>query len=521
MVRLNTGISRLARSMICRLTAMALCACLVVGAASAASPSTGASYRIDRSTLALGEPLILTVTRSLSLPSASLDALDLSGLAHDFEIQGRTLGRDSQQEDLVLTLYPRHVGRITLPSFGLDGRPPLVTVTDTSSTMPRVRFRVSVDPEEPLVRQASDLTIEACDDGTLQWKRPILSTTQGMTLRPINETEIITQRDGQRCTAHRWHWAATPTAVGRSALTLPTLEAGKFGTRLRFEPPAFEFHARPLPEWLPSEATVDAPEIVAEPLPQEAVIDRPIAWRVRVTGGYSTSALQALLALQMPPASDVATVAAYAPRVEPVPSLTVAPQHQVTLYLLPHQRGMWVVPDLWLPWYDPKTGQVERVHIPGSQIDVIDPIRQRWLMAGGLGAGLVLAFLGAVGLWKVAGWRFRRRQTLRKVICAQTPAEISMALRGFKLHRGDAPAATLRAWQFRIENQCTSQKLDALVDALERTRFGNSDTTINESTPNTSNTMALKELITVSANWLGSVRPRSQSWQASTPTRQK
>ena len=101
--------------------------------------------------------------------------------------------------------------------------------------------------------------LEACDDGMLLWKRPSLPSSEGLLLRPLGETEIITQRGGQRCTAHRWHWALLPTAAGQATVHLPVMEASKFGKRLRFAPPTLTVTAQALPAWLPTEAAVGQP----------------------------------------------------------------------------------------------------------------------------------------------------------------------------------------------------------------------------------------------------------------------
>ena len=477
---------------------MLLGACVSAGAA---PPQRVNPYRADRPTLALGEPLTLRITRAVDAAGSPLGALDLSPLTRDFEIQGRTLGRDSQQEDLVLTLYPRRVGRIELPALGQPGRAPVVTVTETSATMPRVRFRVSADPAEPLVRQATTLTLEACDDGSLLWQRPLLPTVEGLLLRPINETEIITQRDGQRCTAHRWHWALLPAAAGRMTLPLPMLEAGKFGTRLRIEPPPFELRALPLPPWLPAEAAVGTPEIVVEPLPAQAVIDRPIAWRLRVTGSYSATALQTLLALQIRPADKLAAMSAYAPRVELLAGMTVAPQHLVTLYLLPRARGPWAVPDLQLPWYDPQTGQLRQARVPGGRIDVIDPVRQRWL--AGLTAAAALAILSMTGawLWRSQAWRLRRRQFLRKLKQVRSTDELTRRLLSFAMPLRESPSPTLQTWRRRVDAQFLSTGLAELVETIERKRFGTMP--VNQSLPAPIDSLVLK-----TRAWLASLKPR-------------
>jgi hypothetical protein len=482
------------KALICLL----LCTGLSAGALSAQPVS---AYALNRSTLALGEPLTLRITRALGAASTPLDALDLSALARDFEIQERTAGRDSQQENLTLTLYPRRLGRITMPGLGQPGPLPVVTVTETSDTMPRVRFRITADPAEPLVRQPTTLTLEACDDGTLLWKRPQLPVVEGLLFRPLNETEIITQRDGQRCTAHRWHWSVLPTASGRTPLTLPMLEAGKFGTRLRFEPPAFKLNVLALPGWLPAEAAVGAPDIVAEPLPAQAMIDQPLAWRLRVTGSYSATALKTLLDMQIRNSGDTPELTPYAPRVEPLAGLTLAPQHMVTLYLLPRERGTLTAPDLQLPWYDPQAGRLMHTQVPGAHVEVVDPMRQRWLSGLTAAAALLILAITSIWLWHWQQWRFRRFHVDRMLRRARSTEELNTLLMSFSTATGATPFPTLQIWRRHVDAQFRSTGLSELVDALERSRFGAKQ--ISECPP-----VSIDELAGKARTWLASLQLR-------------
>ncbi len=472
-----------------------------------------AAYALDRDTLALGEPLQLRITRAVSGGGPALETLDVGALQRDFEILERTLGRDSAQETLTLTLYARRSGRFELPALGQAGRPLRVTVTEGSDRLPRVQWKLSLDPSEPLLRQPVTFTLEACDDGTLLWKRPQLPSTEGLLLRPLNETEIITTRDGQRCTAHRWHWALLPTASGALTLSLPVAEASKFGTRLRYTPPPLELRTSPLPAWLPSEAAVGAPEFVAEPLPAQAVLEQPLAWRLRVSGAYSAQALQQQLALQLRETDARLGLDTYTPQVEPQASLALLPQQRVTLFLVPRERGVFELPALQLPWYDPATGLLQQTRLGAVRIEVLDPLRLRWLWAaGGLGGLVLLAVLGNV-LRHLLGWRVQRWRVRRRLMQAATPAMLRRELKGYSLRRAEAAAPTLRSWQARMEAQSDSRGLAQLVDGLESAQFAGADEslplTLLQPGLGTADEFALLRQLAVT--WIGTVRPHPHS----------
>jgi len=467
----------------------------------AAPRPRAAPYELDRQTLALGEPLALHITRAVNEPCAPLETLDFAPLRRDFDVVERTFGRDDRQESLTLTLYPRHVGRIELPAFGRPGRGLSVLVTEGSDTVPKVYWKLSVDPAEPLVRQPTTFTLEACDDGTLLWKRPELPAVEGLMLRALHETEIVTQRDNKRCTAHRWHWVLLPTAAGPLSLNLPVMEAGKFGKRLRFVPPAFALQARALPGWLPVDAAVGPVEIVTEALPAQAVLDQPLAWRLRVTGAYSAQALQTLFELQLRQAGGATLGTAYAPRVETLASMNPAAEHRVTLYLLPRERGSLVLPALQLPWYDPARGQLMQAQLAGSRMEVADPVRQRWLVGAEILGGVIACAAMLAGIWKVMGWRWRRWRAVQGLSHAQTLEGLCQQLLAFSRRPGDAPAPTLRTWHTRMETQWVSTGLADLVTTLERQRFGSA------AAP-TSGDSGVGELVKRTCAWLRQVKPR-------------
>lgn len=430
------------------------------------------AYKLEPASIALGEPLTLTLTAKPS----TLDKLDLAPVATDFEILGRTLGGDGKEETLVLTLYPLHTGRIVLPDLGLRGRPPAVTVAEQSDAVPKVRFRVETAPETYYVRQFLRLTLEACDDGSLMWQRPPLPTREGLFLRPLNEEQVDVERDGERCTAHRWHWSVLPTAAGVTLLPLPMLEANKFGQRLRFPPPPVKLDALAVPGWLPSDAAIGRPEISAAKLPAQWPVKRPLAWRMEITGNYSAEALKNLLRLQL---ANHAQFAGYAPSMEELNSDSGVPRYAVSLYAQFGERGEVKLPDLALPWYDPASGKLRQLALPGQRVQVVDPARQRlfaWLLAL---SALVAVFALGYGLWRQLAWRLYRHRALAGLKRAADLDGLKKQLCAFSLKSGALPAATLGEWQGRMQTETLTQGLEELVTAMQAARYGTLETEWN------------------------------------------
>jgi hypothetical protein len=430
------------------------------------------AYKLEPASVALGEPVTLT----LNSKPGTLGQLDLAPLAADFEILARALGGDGREETLVLTLYPLRTGRIALPNLGLRGRPPAVTVKEYSDTTPRVRFRIETAPEAYHVRQSLRLTIEACDDGSLMWQRPQLATREGLFMRPLNEEQIEVERESERCTAHRWHWAVLPTVAGATVLPLPMLEANKFGQRLRFPPPQARLDALTVPGWLPGDAAVGRPEISVSSLPAQWPLKRPLAWRMEIQGNYSAEALKNLLRLQLanqPQFSD------YPPGVEELSSDSGVPRYAVSLYALFAERGMAKLPDLVLPWYDPASDRLQQLSLPGARVQVFDPARQRLIWWVNALAGLAAAIaLGAL-LWRMLGWRLRRYRALRELKHAADIDSLARQLCAFSLKPGVTPASTLGEWQRRMQAEAETQGLAELVVAVEAARYGTLETELD------------------------------------------
>ncbi|MDP2833248.1 MAG: hypothetical protein Q8Q28_08145 [Pseudomonadota bacterium] len=436
---------------------------------STAVGAAGLKTQLDHPTLALGDPLTLTLT------GTALEQIDLAPLAADFEVRGRTQSRSGDEETLVLTLYPLRTGRLDLPTLQAGAartRPAGVTVTAGSADTPQVLFRVESEPALPLQRQPTRLTLEACDDGSLDWKRPLLPLHAALHQRPLGEEQMNLERDGVRCTAHRWHWMIIPTQAGPLQLPLPMLEAGKFGRQLRFPAPAVAFTVAAVPAWLPLNVAIGQPRLTVEKLPETWPVQRPLAWRFEVVGGYSEEGLKALLALQL---HDRASLNAYAAALETLPGEernSPLTRLRVTLYANARETGPLVLPSLSLPWFDPVGGRLESLTVAGGQVQIVNPAREslaRWLMLL-FGVGLLAAAL-AWAIHRLA-WRWWKRRGLMALAAATDRETLLRNVRGFSLRRQPHPAATLGLWRDRLRAEARCEGLDELIAALERARYG-------------------------------------------------
>jgi len=280
------------------------------------------------------------------------------------------------------------------------------------------------------------------------------------------------EREGGRCTAHRWHWAMIPTQAGPLRLSLPLLEAGKFGRQLRFPAPAVEFTVAAVPAWLPLNVAIGRPQVAVDKPPTTWPVERPLAWRFEVVGGYSEDGLKALLALQL---QNQPGLNRYPPTVEPLPNEernSPLARLRVTLYADATETGPLHLPDLLLPWYDPTAGQLESLVLPGGTVRIVNQVLEallRW-SAVALAGGLLAALLA----WRVRrlAWRWRKRRGMAAVAASTDLETLTRAVRAFSLRPREQPAATLGLWRERLLAETRCDELEALIESLERGRYG-------------------------------------------------
>lgn len=469
--------------------ALMLMAVLVGGSVHASSLTA----QLDRSSVALGEPLSLTVeARGLDL-----DTLDLAPLDSRFDVFTRTRSRGTDSDTLRLVLYPRMAGTLRVPPLQLDGwrtaALPL-TVAEGNENVPRVTASWVLEPAGPLVNQPVRLTLAICDDGSLQWQRPALPTQAGRVLRVLGEDDGEGEHAGEACTLHRFHWALLATREGAGLLRVPMLDANRFGQRLRFPGPSLNFQAAALPAWLPAHVPPVAPSIQAGPLPTRWPLNRPLNWRFEVAGGYSADGLKALLDLQV---RETPALGAYPPLIEAVtPNDVNSPlsHYAVTLFWQPRASGTVTLPNLRLPWYDPVRGQMAGVTLAGKTLTVFDP---RWQRVEGMAVVLVGGLLLAGLAWTIrrsVRWRLARHRGLHAIRQARNLPELAQAVRQFSLG-GRPPAPSLGEWQRQLARETAGGEVAEGVGVLEQQLFGHASPSL----------AALKQAL---LQGLGQVRPK-------------
>jgi hypothetical protein len=422
--------------------------------------------RVDRGEVVLGESVTLEVASS-----QPLDALTLDKLNAEFEVldvsRGTRVAGGRTTHTLHAALYPRRSGRVRVPVLRAgDARSAAidVTVRESGAGIPRVMFRVGIEPGAPHVRAAEVLYLDIYAGGDLLWSAPEVQPAPGVHLRALAGSQRSETIDGESFTVQRFAWAATALRDGPVEIDFAPLRAGKFGRRLRYSVPKFSYTAQPVPAYLPVYVPVGAPEIRVESLPEPLVVGRPVNWSFTLRGGnLSANGLAQLLGATLGAGEGVRL---YAPVIEAIDD---APRQtfRVTLPLQALRHGEVELPEVSIPFYDAANARMGAVALQTQRVVATDPLRQT--LRGLLGVAVTLALLAWPARRGVAWWRRRRHHAalMARVERAQSAHEMKAALLGFSVEV-DAPR-TLRQWRRRVG---AVGELDDFIARAERACYG-------------------------------------------------
>lgn len=435
---------------------------------------------MDKHEIALGEPV--TVILQAEHTKASLDGLALKALQADFDVYRRSSdtqtqtirGRQVTSQTMTLVLYPLHSGRVLFPALrfaGASSRPLALMVHASGADVPRVQFKLALDPERLLARQTARLVLDITDDGSLQWSPLRLQLPAAVHVRELASSQHEEMLNGASVTVHRRAWAIMPLRAGSSVVNLPMLEAIKFGNRLRYALPSLQFDTRPAPAYLPVYVPIGKIEVSSRPPTGTLVLNRPVNWMLTVRGtGLSAEGLTKLL----PAFTDNNALRFYPAQIEQVGDANALVQTwRLTLPFQPLRAGNMRLPTLVLPYYDPLSGRLESVVIQPSIMTAVNPLWHqfaRFAVIAGLLA--VLTWLAYIYWRQYQRWQVRRASLLR-VEAAANCSELSQALRDFDSGDGGLRAATLNQWLVAMA-QCHGENatLRQLVQQLQACCYG-------------------------------------------------
>jgi len=424
---------------------------------------------LDRRESILGEPLLLHLE---ARGETTLEGMDLSVLGGDFEVLAVTQGSEGQgkaaRSRLEATLYPRRDGTLRIPPL-VAGRSVSKPIEVAVKPDPDITLHTRFAQAELHERQQTLLIVEIRDRADRQWMRPSRPEIPGLLLRSLPESqreETEETADGPRRTSVReFRWVALALKADHYAAKLPMLDAYRLGTRLRLPLPVAVLDVHALPAYLPVAVPVGKPLLETRGVPRQASVGEPFQWIVRVAAdGITVEGMKQLLRLPEGEREGLRFYAAQA--VVEEDKSTGRDTLEFVVPVLPTRAGAPRLPEVTLPYFDPRTQRLEQVRVDGIAVPVSDPFRRRLALVG----GALAAALGAGFAWWRGRrvWQRRRQRTAALLRVAQAGSAPDLAQAVCRFSAVPHPA-TLRQWLARLPDR---QAWAQLVEELEQARFG-------------------------------------------------
>lgn len=361
---------------------------LWTGLAGAAEFSAG----VDRRTVALHEPVVLTL--SLTNSDTRLRAegvspnVDLSVLAKDFDVGMPEVsnrynvyqGRGRSTSEIRVELFARRAGTITLPAFRLEGmqtKPIALTVRALpANEMPEVFSRGGVTKHEVWQREQfvawldvyHRVQLKSASVGEYIDTEP--TRIELLEHRELPQGEREEEVQGTRYGVTRIAWAIYPKESGELRVVLPDVWiVTADGRKLRLPHQPEVVHVQALPATVTDDIAVGAPQLEqTAPAPAPGV-NQLSTWTVTVRGGFSRFALPDTLPLPPVPAR----IKLYADRA--ARSSEVKPDGVITtvvysLSALPEEQGRYTLPAVRVPYFDTARGALAVAELAGPVLEV-------------------------------------------------------------------------------------------------------------------------------------------------------
>ncbi len=221
----------------------ALLALLTLTFAVSVDALAGISASLDNSQIAAGD----TVQLTLEHDGRTSGQPDLTPLQSDFDILGTSSstsveivnGSASEKSEIILTLSPKVIGRITIPplSWGGERSQPLSLIVTgpgagsqergaAASSAARVFIETSAAPQQPYVQAAVQLTVRLYAAETLYHADLELPESSDVITKQVGSDETSeVERNGRSYQVVTRHYLLFPLHSGKITLQGPVLDA--------------------------------------------------------------------------------------------------------------------------------------------------------------------------------------------------------------------------------------------------------------------------------------------------------
>lgn len=366
--------------------------------------------------IALGQSVIVILTSTKSAPK--LDAIDLTPLVGDFVVMDRAYaGSDSTSgpaQTLELRLTPLNTGLLLIPPLRIGQARTAtqsITVHVGTAEFPAVRIASGFVEARLYERGEATLYLDTYDDGTLQWRAPVLHA-RDFVLRPLptQQHDVVIDQRSVRLT--RWRWGALPLQPVPAAVQFDLIEATRFGERLAFRAPAAVAQVHSVPGYLPVSLHIGHLELLGSHVGPRLRVGRPALRETLLRGrGLSTTALRKMIRF---PLSDD-SIHYYRPEMtlEALPDGTQ--RVRIREAFKPLHEGELRLTGFTVPYLDPTRSAIRNLSVDSQVISALSPsLRAARILAALLALAVVLGMAVWLNRAKLAAWR--RQHVLRTAI---------------------------------------------------------------------------------------------------------
>lgn len=339
---------------------------------------------VDRNRIALGDTLRLTITAT---DDEDIDAGQLQALQKDFDILQRSTssntsiinGRVSQSRKLVVDLAPRREGTFQIPrmQFGQSTTPTLTVAVGPASDTPgdgqSVVFEIDVNQDEVYVQGQVILTLRVQQAVNLEARSISPLKLDNAFVKPLEQQSFQRVIDGRRWLIDEIRYAVFPEQSG--TLEIPAqvfsgridrgrrsfFDLGGGGQIVRRSTQPITISVLPKPanyptaDWLPAEQ-LTLQETWSTP-PEQLRVGESATRTIRIVG-------DGLQGAQLPPILFTPPDGLKYYPDQPSISEQEIPSglegiREDSAAVVPTRAGTYVIPQIRIPWWDTKTGEVK------------------------------------------------------------------------------------------------------------------------------------------------------------------
>ena len=414
---------------------------------------------VESTTVELGKPVWLTVTSNQT--AESLDMLDLSPWQKDFVLPRRDAANLSDvglSQHLRLRLYPLRKGSFTLPAIHfLNEYSNEMTIRVNEAIDPKnhapIDFRYTISTLSPWQQQqvVVNCSIITRDEHAL-FEQPT-ETISGLQLLPMQEQHSTRYHSTERNTFYTLGWVLVPSRSGQQQLQLPPIQYLRDGiVTHQFYLPPLTLDVQPLPAWLPATIPVGTVNVTGYSL-SDTVLSTSVLSQSRLQLRLEGVAPESVPAYQQQLRSD-STLQFYSAQQQLVTTIDsdgIAHQLTYDIPLIAKRLGIYRLPPLRLQYFEPVSGTLKTVQIPGPRVVILNGwIKLSLLLIVSM---TVVWLLRLLQRWGVRYWQ--RYQAYRQALCQlREGASVSTIKRIMQVMaeaEGWPANLTYRQWQSRMQ----------------------------------------------------------------------